>query len=356
MSLRTPLLDLLADLNGILSDLAKTIESYNVSESRQREEEARIESQTEVRLPVEITKYYETEQRERPKTAKRENKKLCIEIVGIIIAGVLAALTAATLLIYAFQLVQMRRATKATEQAAYAACVSAQISQRGLLETQRTNSFSQTMASASTMQAAAEIDTEKSYITFDARLPTSEELFSNDPNFYIVYSVKNDGKSAANHVHIRAKAILVLNDEILKVNDGKFPVDLQANYVPAGISYPGTPEKGKPITPLIEVLDSKGSGVTKDSEVVQKVFHDAAIIAVFGNITYSDFAGTHEARFCAPLSAMQPGTMRKGGSRQNEKICANYNQRQDHYTFTAKPPLVTSQASLPSITCTAPPN
>lgn len=354
MNLRTPLLDLLADLNDTLKNLAKTIESYSISESRQREEKAKAESQAEVRLPVEITKYYETEQRERPKTAKRENKKICIEIAGIIIAGVLAALTGTTLIIYAFQLVQMRKATKATEQAAYAACVSAQISQRELLEAQKTNVFSQTMAVTSTMQATAEIDTEKAYITFDPRLPKPEESFPNDSNFELVYSVRNDGKSAATNVRIGFKAILVRNDEVLKISDRSLPVSWQASYFSAGASYPGTPEIGRPITPLIQVVDSKGASVTKDSEGVQKVLHDSAIIAVIGHMIYSDFAGTHETRFCAPLWEMQAGTMRKEGARPNEKICFNYNHRQDSYAFAAKQPLETPQAPLPEISCPPP--
>jgi hypothetical protein len=241
-----------------------------------------------------------------------------------------------------------------TRLATYDACVSAQISQRELVEAQKTNGFSQTMANASTMQAAAEIDTEKSHITFDARLPKAEELIENDPNFYIVYSVKNDGKSAANGVRIRAKATLLANDEVLKVNDRKPSVELRAAYLPAGESYPGTPEIGRPVTPLMEVSDSKGSIVAKDSEGVQKVFHDSGIIAVVGHISYSDFAGTHEARFCTPLWQMQAGTTRKGGSRPNERICAKYNQKQDHYTFTPGPPPTTSQMPLPNITCIPP--
>lgn len=100
-------INLLNDLNDTLKNLAKTIESHNVSESRQREEKSSAESVAEVRLPVAITKHYETEQRERPKNTKRENKKICIEIVGIIIAGMLAALTGGTLIIYIFQLNQM---------------------------------------------------------------------------------------------------------------------------------------------------------------------------------------------------------------------------------------------------------
>lgn len=203
------------------------------------------------------------------------------------------------------------------------------------------------------MQAAADTDAEKAYITFDPRLPKPEELMPNDPNFELVYSTRNDGKSAATNVRIGFKAILVENDEVLKIRD-KITVDLQANYLPAGASFPGTPEVGRPITPFVLVVDSKGGNVPKDSEEVQKVLSDSAIIAVIGHISYSDFAGTHQARFCTSLWQMQAGTIRKGGSRPNEKTCANYNQRQDHYTFTPKPPLVTSQAPLANITCTEP--
>lgn len=268
-------------------------------------------------------------------------------------------LTLIALVIYAYiakgQLTEMHDATVATQQAAYDACVSAQISQRELLEAQKTNTLSQAMAASSIMQAAAEINTEKAYITFDSRLPKPEELLQDDPNFKVVYSIKNDGKSAANDVRIGFKAILVRNDEVFKVNDKKIPVDFQGKYLPAGFSFPGTPEIGRPITPSIPVVDSDGRNVAKTSEEVQKVLNDSAIIAVIGHISYSDFAGTYEDRFCVTLWQMLPGTQRKEGSRPNEKTCFNYNHKQDNYAFTAKPPsVVAPQASFPEISCLPP--
>jgi hypothetical protein len=250
---------------------------------------------------------------------------------------------------------EMTKAPRATQDAAYAACINAQISQRNLLEIQRTNSFSQTMAVSSTMQAAAEIDTERAYITFDPRFSKPGEMLSSDPNFEIVYSVKNDGKSAAKDFSLGFKAILVSNDEVLKIGNKGIPEGLHTNYFPAGTSIPGIPEVGRPVTFFIPVVDNNGISIAKASEKVQKVLADSAIIAVIEYIKYSDFAGTHKAKFCNALWQMQPGTQRIG-TRANETACAKYNQQKDDYAFTAKTPLAIPQEPLLSITCATPRN
>lgn len=241
----------------------------------------------------------------------------------------------------------------AAEWASYNACLSNQISRRALLEVQKTNAISQEMAVASAQQAAGEVDTDKSYIVFDPRMPKPEEFALNDPDFEIVYSIKNDGKAPANNVHIGFRAIFVSNDQVLKINK-TIPVEVQFDYLPAGASDPGIPEVGRPMTLFIKVRDINGNYVPKASADIQKLFSDSAIIAVIAHITYSDFAGNHEERFCSPLYEMQAGTTRKEGPRPNEKTCFDYNHRPDNYAFAAKPTSETTEASLPEIICRPP--
>jgi hypothetical protein len=339
--------DLIVAVKNALDRLIETVTAYQEANSGQREKEFNAESKTVVRLPVEITKYYESEERERPKTDSRDNIRMYLEIAGVGAAVVLAILTLLTLR-------EVHKTTFATQQAAYAACVSTQVSQRELLEAQKTNSFSQAMAASSTMQAASEIDAEKAHITFEPRLPKQEDLLPNEPNFRIVYSYRNDGRSAASAVRIAFKAILVRNDEVFRINDSKIRAVIGDNYIPAGMSYPGTPEIGRPITPLITVVDTNGNSVKKDSPEVQQVFSDSAIIAVFGYIRYSDFAGSHINRFCDPLLAMQPGTTRKG-VHANENTCARYDKEEDRYTFATNPKFsVPPEAPLPDVICQPP--
>jgi hypothetical protein len=343
----TPVFRLILKIKKSFDQLVKTVTKYQEADRAQRQIELDAESRRVVRLPVEITKYYETEERERPIRNRRETGRKWLERIGVAAAIALAFLTWRTLR-------EVRKTTIATEHAAYDACVSAQISQGELLEAQKTNAFSQTMAIASTMQTAAEIETEKSYITLDFRLPKPEESIPSDPNYEVAYSIKNDGKSAAANVHVRFNAILVRNDEVLKIKDRKTPPDWQALYFPAGTSFPSAPATERPITPFIPVVDNNGKSVPNNSDEVQKVLTDSAIVAVIGDVTYEDFSGSHEVRFCNPLWEMQAGTFREAGTRPNEKTCFDYNYRKDNYTFTAKPPSVSPQAPLPEITCHPP--
>jgi hypothetical protein len=344
----TPVFRLILKIKKTFDELVKTVIKYQEANTTQRKIEIEAESKSVVRLPPEMTKYYQTENTERPRKDHREVIRMWLEGAAVAVASVLALLTLKTLL-------EVRRTTTATEQMAYDACVSAQILQRQLLEAQETNVLSQTMAIASTMQTAAQIETEKSYITMDFIPPRPEVLLPSDPNYEVLYSFKNDGKSAANNVHIRFNAVLVRNDEVLKINDRKLPGGLQIPYFAAGASYPVIPAIGRPVIPYVGVVDSNGNSVPKTSDGVQKVFTDSAIIAVIGNVTYDDFSGTHEDRFCISLSQMQAGTMRKAGdARPNEKTCFDYNHRKDSYTFTTKPPSVSPTTPLPEIICRPP--
>jgi hypothetical protein len=249
------------------------------------------------------------------------------------------------------QWAEMTKATKATQDAAYAACVNAQISQRQLLEIQRTNSFSQMTAVSSTMQTAAEIDTERAYVNVVPRLPKPDESFPNNPNFEIVYSVKNDGKAAAKNGSVGFRAVLVGNDETLRVTDAGIPALMGGIYLAAGNSIPGTPEIGRPVSLMVPVVDNKGNNVAKTSEKVQEVLTGSAMIAVTGYVKYSDFSGTHNVRFCSPIWEMLPGTQLHG-YRANQTACAKYNRQKDEFALTASPPLASPQEPLPNVTCT----
>jgi hypothetical protein len=248
---------------------------------------------------------------------------------------------------------EMIRAAEASQQSAYAACLAAKIAQGNLQELQKANTFSQSMANSSTMQAAAGIDAEKAYLVFVPRFPKPEELLPDNSNFGVVYSIKNDGKSAALGVKMGYKAVLVRKADKLRIDEKKL-FTTTASYMPAGEIYPPPkPEVGNPVTALIPVIDMKGN-LTIASEVIDEITNKDALIAVFGYANYSDYAGTHTSKFCIPLGLMKPGTVKTSNS-PNEIKCAAYNHREDNYPFTQPvqlPPI--TQSPVPDITCAPP--
>jgi hypothetical protein len=246
---------------------------------------------------------------------------------------------------------QWREMTRAT----YAACINTQISQRQLLEIQRTNSLSQAMATSSMMQTAAAVDTQRASVHLVPRFPTLEESSVSGPNFQLVYAIKNDGRAVAKNGSMGFKAILVENDQPFKVTDKVVPVVIQAFYLPGGESIPGKPEIGRPVTAYMPVVDKNGNEVSNASGPLEKVLSNSAIIAAIGSTEYSDFSGTHKARFCIPLWEMRPGTSRSGTGK-NEATCLKYNYQEDESIFTTKIPPINAQEPLPRMKCPEPPN
>lgn len=105
----TPLFRLLADINGKLDELVHAISEYQKVQAAQRDVETKSGSERVVRLPPEIPKYYESEEKERPKANRREGLRTILECTGVVAAIILAILTLCTLRTYNGQLVQARR-------------------------------------------------------------------------------------------------------------------------------------------------------------------------------------------------------------------------------------------------------
>lgn len=117
----TPLFRLLGDIKGKLDELVNATSEYQRAEAAQREVDAKSESERVVRLPIEITSHYEAEERERGERNRRDRIKLYLDIAGAGTAIVLVIVTGITLWVFAKQLTQMRKATKAASDAAAAA-------------------------------------------------------------------------------------------------------------------------------------------------------------------------------------------------------------------------------------------
>ena len=117
----TPLLQLLSEIKDTLNRLAEILSKCQESESANKEERDKSESERVVRLPAEVTSYYRSEESRRPISDKREALRTALELVGAGTAVTLVIITAITLCVFAKQLSEMRKATKAATDAAAAA-------------------------------------------------------------------------------------------------------------------------------------------------------------------------------------------------------------------------------------------
>jgi len=226
----------------------------------------------------------------------------------------------------------MTRATKATEQAAYAACVATQISRETLIQGQREESISHAATVATIEQAAAGIEAERAIVVLTFRFPHLEELFNNQLN--IPFSVKNVGKSEGRDVHSRAKAILLDEKQILRMND-KHLEKLEMIFIGAGEEFPDKPIDRMPVTVTIPVRDDKsGKIISASSQEAKEFLGGNKTVVVYGHMQYSDFSGIHKVRFCQRVFIVNAGTTREPV--KNDEVCAKYNQQDDQYNGIPK--------------------
>jgi hypothetical protein len=105
----------LAAIHKAIKEHAEAVEKYQQSEVSQRQQQAEAEVKTVVRLPIEVSEYYRSEQRDRPISTRRDTVRLILEIVGVVLALAIAVLTLCSLFIFNGQLRQMQQANEASE-------------------------------------------------------------------------------------------------------------------------------------------------------------------------------------------------------------------------------------------------
>jgi hypothetical protein len=111
------LYQLLADIKDALDHLVKTVTEDQQSGTALKKEEAETELKAVVRLPEEVTKYYESEERERSTQKSYETIRTILEVAGVAAAIGLAILTLCTLRTLNRQLAEMHRQTCLQQQA-----------------------------------------------------------------------------------------------------------------------------------------------------------------------------------------------------------------------------------------------
>jgi hypothetical protein len=222
---------------------------------------------------------------------------------------------------------EIQKQTKAAEQSAYMACLNTQAAQKAFLQLQRSARDSRAAAAAAVTQAGADIQAARAIISFIPRFPKQEELF--EGKLTIPFTIRNDGKSAALAYAVRFKAVLVQDSETFKTV-AKYDQSSEGRNFGAMSEIPDGSRVEHPTTPYISVEDIKGEPVTAGSpEALTFMTGGTVMVMVYGDAVYSDFAGTHKARFCTPIFGVRQGASHH--PTPQERTCDRYGQQQDQY-------------------------
>jgi hypothetical protein len=115
-------------------------------------------------------------------------------------------------IIYILQLCEMRKVTKASESAAYAACVSAKIARSTLQEIQAGGTDSHNLAAGSILQAAAVTRAEAAQIKISAptnQLPIFRDVPGGGQVVEVPFTIVNIGKTLAIKIRSDVRAVIV---------------------------------------------------------------------------------------------------------------------------------------------------
>jgi hypothetical protein len=267
---------------------------------------------------------------------RRKEYRLQVFLVVFTVLAALGAVSAAVGSWYA--LPAIKESADAAKTSAYAACKAAQIAQRNLLEAQNSNAISQTIAIDTAMEAGAGIAGQRAEMNIIPSLALPGEVDHWD-QYRVFHNIVNDGKSPADNVRITVTAKLFQNDEPLRLSqDRKTSHLLGFMHFPAGGKVPADKNGNPTRVATLTVFDSKGNRVVLSQPELANVLEDRAFIAVFGKITYSDFAGSYRTNFCRPLYGIPPGAFHNDTASEIECIKANKYFNKYRYTTPAALP------------------
>jgi hypothetical protein len=231
-------------------------------------------------------------------------------------------------------LTQMQKQTQAALNSSYMACLNAQSAQKTFAQVQQSARDSHAATVAAIKQTLLEVETERAMISITTDIPKVGEAI--DDQFAMHYGMKNEGKSRASTISLRATAVLLGLKDTLHI-EKDLPVLVVGRYMAGGVEFPGKSDdpRYRITDPLVAVHNAKGEPVKASSQEAKDFWAGGKNeVFIYGTLEYTDFSGDHMASFCIAESLILPGTMRLPTS--GEATCAKYNHQYDQYTDMPK--------------------
>lgn len=251
---------------------------------------------------------------------------------------------------------EMQNQTKAARQAAYAACVSAQVARQALIEEKSGETATKIEATASAEQAIAATASERALLTVSFpppdRYPTNKEL-------ELKYTIKDDGKSDARNISIRGMAVEVAHNATppFSYMPKKNIFTERVDTLKAGETFPEQKSAAgyNSIYYAFFAFDESGKRLIYDPDAVRRiVMQHKSDIVVYGGVAYADFSGRHWQHFCRRISFLNAGETESDTNSKDEKRCFYYSQEGD---YQRPEPTVNSppkESAIPEVKCEVP--
>lgn len=269
---------------------------------------------------------------------------------------ILAILTGGTIRVYYLQLQQMIVATKATEDAAYDACMSAKIARQTLLDYEAGAADAHSVATGTIAQASAAISAESGSLSLTgARISSGSpgmlpDFPKNWNKFGIAFVYGNVGKSVVRNVRIKFTVQLLPQG----VDPDPQNKNTYHDYARATVLQPGPPVSSNPY-----IIDQNNKFVVPDDAQLADFQAGKTYIATFGRADYEDSFGVkHWQRFCAffdnsPAELLVSPSIPK----MRHTACTDYNRTDSNLLYPIPRTPATSLASnsiVQDIVCVPP--
>lgn len=273
-----------------------------------------------------------------------------INYATFFLSVILAILTAGTIVVYYLQLQQMLVATKATQEAAYDACMSAKIARQTLLDYEAGAADAHTIATGTIAQASAAISSESGILSLGtAQTGTTSGFPQNWNKFGIAFAYGNAGKSPVKKVRIRFTVQLLPHGIEPDLQNRNIYYDIAR----ATILQPGPQSFTSP-----NIIDKNNKFVVPDDKQLADFKSGELYIASFGRADYESFGVQHWQTFCGYFDNSTPERpVSSGETNLRHEKCTSYNRADSNllYPIPQAPlaPLAPASA-VEAITCTPP--
>jgi hypothetical protein len=265
---------------------------------------------------------------------------------------ILAILTAGTIRVYFLQLQEMIHATKATQDSAYAACMSAKIARGTLLEMQSGEADSHNAAVGTMLQASAAAQGQSGFLALNTGKmisPNSSPDDTNPKNWKdfnnLAFNFANIGRSAIRDFHIAFTVQLLPKD----VEPKNMRTAKHLNIQHGGIISPGNSAYAQPI-----VTDKDGKVIHLDDIPIEDFRLGKFWLVSYGHTEFKDIFGTsHWQTFCGFYDTLPQADPYHPKERHTQ--CANFNRQDSNLLFSVPAAAsIHSSSQVEDIVCIAP--